>query len=892
MTPKKSKTQLYIVSAVFFIVLTLFFSLHFARLMNLIVSGKIARDKIALSLGMVNQNTSANNYIAIAFASFLEMTTHPLSLSGFSLRYFFQPFFVMTGILGLALMYTYYRQKVIEQTIDPMKLKGDSHFMSEKEVKDFTKKKVLPYTDEDKAAGKCDYNIILSQGLKLSLDNEFAGLTSNVLVVGGSGTGKTWRFVKPNILQLNSSYIITDPKGEILSAMGHALISHGYTLKIFSTSDMKHSNVYNPFDYIYTEVDGEKALDETKVKVMVDTFIKNVDPGKKGGDPFWDKAAASFLTFCIYFLCEFFTEESRNMASILKRTQLGKADESSSSTTTPLDRMAQKKEELNPKAKCFVSFRTFKLAPAKTANSVLITLGVDLEPFGSADAVKNMTSTDYLVKRYTEDGYPIELEKDANGHPIRTDKNLDLDKIGDEKTALFVNIPAANAAYNFLVSMMYSQFFDASYTKAEKVCPERWHIYNSSNLALSSEYKSKEEAEKYQKLYQEAHVEKIQDEPKRETSKNQKEEAPKYRYFICNKNADQDATLVEFRNNKNCTGFLKEVYSEEIGNYIIHDYQSSTVKHYSKQRLPNHVQCVLDEFYNIGEIPSFVQKLATMRGYELSCMIIIQSLSQIKERYDKAWEDIVSNCDSIVFLGSPALDTDKYISEMLGQTTVRVASTSESKGQSQSNSTSWSFQGRELLTSAELARLDNASCIVKIRGFHPFLMKKYNCADHPNFKYSGDSNSDYKVNRKFLDAYYLCTPKEITKQDQTTTQMKSDKAVASGKNPDKMENAQDTSSKEVNSDKDMATVVGAATVKEAAQKIQDVDQEDLKTSDTANISTENPYPANPNNTSENASGHIDVSDEPTPSAEESVFYDEDETGGPESDSDTDDVFMF
>ena len=165
------------------------------------------------------------------------------------------------------------------------------------------------------------------------------------------------------------------------------IISNDNTLKKFSASDIKHSNVYNLFDYIYTEVNGEKVLDEAKVKVVVDMFIKNVCPDKKGGDPFWDKTAASFLTFCIYFLCEFFTEESRNMDSILKLIQLGKVDESSSSTTAPLDRMAQKKEELNPNAKCFVSFRTFKLAPAKTANSVLITLGINLESFGSADTV-------------------------------------------------------------------------------------------------------------------------------------------------------------------------------------------------------------------------------------------------------------------------------------------------------------------------------------------------------------------------------------------------------------------------------------------------------------------------------------------------------------------------
>lgn len=885
MTPKKSNKQLYICTFIFLLVLNTFFSIHYARLMNLVVHNGVGRDQVALAVGLHN-NTKANNYLGIAFAALSEMMGHPFALQGFSLKYFFQPFMVTSIAILVAAFYYSIRQKVIRQTIDPMKLKGDSHFMTDKEIKQYAAQKVTPYTDEDKAAGKCDNNIILAKGLSLSLDNSFAGLTSNVLVVGGSGTGKTWRFVKPNILQLNSSFIITDPKGEILSATGHALITHGYNLKIFSTSDMRHSNVYNPFDYIYTETEKGKELDETKVKVMVDTFIKNVDPGKKGGDPFWDKAAASFLTFSIYFLCEFFTEESRNMASILKLCQLGKADESTSSTTTPLDRMAQKKEEMNPKAKCFVSFKTFKLAPAKTANSVLITLGVDLEPFGSADAVKNMTSTDYLVEEYTEDGYPSKLVKDEKGHPIRTNKNLDLDKIGDEKTALFVNIPAANAAYNFLVSMMYSQFFDASYTKAEKVCPERWHIYNSSNLALSSEYRTKEEAERYQSLYKEAEV---------YTYKiNADDENEEPRYFICNKNAGKEETLVEFRSDKNTIGFLKEVYSKEIGEYIINEYQHSYVKHYSKQRLPNHVQCILDEFYNIGEIPSFTQKLATMRGYELSCMIIVQSFSQLKEKYDKAWEDIVSNCDSVVFLGSSALDTDKYISDLLGQTTVRVASTSESKGQSTSNSTSWSVQGRELLNSAEIARMDNANCIVRIRGFHPFLMPKYNCADHPNFKYSGDANDAYRINMNFLDRYYTCTPKEITKRDLTTAQLKSDKNAMNGNNPNQMETKVDNEEHEVNTDKDIVKVLNETNVKEAAEKLQDVPKEDMKTSDTINLSSEDPYPVSPENeTGEEKPEALNdepLMDEPTP-PEEPTFFGEDTTDGPESAND-DDVFGF
>lgn len=167
--------------------------------------------------------------------------------------------------------------------------------------------------------------------------------------------------------------------------------------------------------------------------------------------------------------------------------------------------------------------------------------------------------------------------------------------------------------------------------------------------------------------------------------------------------------------------------------------------------LKHPVRFMLDEFCNIGQIPDFDKKLATMRKYGLSCSIICQNKKQLEEMYDKKTEGIIGNCDEFLFLGSPEPDTQKYVSDRLGKTTITVRNSSRSQGRSSSSSSSYNQTGRELLTPDEVGRMPDTDCILIVRGELPFYGKKYDYVNHPNYKYTGDANKDnkYDIVKKF-----------------------------------------------------------------------------------------------------------------------------------------------
>lgn len=900
MTPKKHDLTYIITISALLYVIVLFFSMHYARVLN--IASTSGMDKVIAKQGIGRPDPT--NWFSITMFAMLEAFSDPLYLKGFTFGKFFPALLGFTGVFLFVLFYAYIRQKVVKQSAPGIE-EGSSDWYGS--MKQYNKMMVTPYNEKiDRPAGKVDTNLILAEGLKLSMDTHMTRRNLNILVIGGSGTGKTRFFLKPNVCQMDSSYVITDPSGEVLETTGKMLLEHGYTIKILSTSDMTHSNVYNPFDYIYTEekdpATGElvKKLDETKVKVMVETFMKNVDgkDKKSGGDPFWDKAATSYLTFAIYFLCEFFDERSRNMAAILRLTQLGKTDEASSSSKSALDKMVEARKQKNPNAKCFVSFNTFKLAPAKTANSILITLGVNLEPFGSADKVKNMTTTAYVVKRRDGNGKILEFAKDLKGHYIRSTENLDLDTIGDQKTALFVNIPTANGAYNFLVSMMYSQMFDALYTKAEKICPERFHIYNNVGIALSSEYRTEEEAKRYQKLYADSVVKKYVE--KRIIGNRTKEYQ---KFYLFNKDASPSESLPDMTAFEG-PGYIREVYSEEVGKQLIKEYKCSSIKH-GKLMVPVPIQCLLDEFANIGEIPEFNEKLATMRKYQISCVIILQSLAQIKAKYDKLWEAMVGNCDTIVFLGSSENDTDKYISEKLGKKTIRVMGTSESHGSSGSNSSNWSMKGRALMDPAEIARMDNNYCIIMIRGFQPFYVKKYPYEKHPNFKFTGDADHKNNLTMEYQDTYFYCADKTMSQAANKQAASRDHAVVEKNQDIDTGKPLTGASGK-INDENDFAKAVGAKDIKEAASHIHSVKESDLKSTDGVEVKQIHPSfinapdtePPMPDETEPGApDDEMDLSGknntlENSSSDNKNISYDKDTTAGPESGSSNDNPWCF
>ena len=461
--------------------------------------------------------------------------------------------------------------------------------------------KVVPF--------QTDNNIILTQEVRMSLNTRQHRENLNVLVIGGSGSGKSRFYVKPNIMQLNTSYVVTDPKGELLRSCGRLLKKAGYEIRVFNLIDMSHSNNYNPFNYIY---DKDGNVNKTYVMKMVNCLMKNTkQEGASGGDQFWDDSTKALTLAIAFYLLE--KEDAkdmngnfldRNFSTVMKMMRLAEISEQDENHRSPLDDMVDELRAENPHSMAVSFYADFKKAPAETAKSILISAAVRFAAFNLPE-VADLTHTD----------------------------NIHLDTLGDKKTALFVIIPSSDATFNFLAAMMYTQLFDT--------------LYDTANFKYGG-------------------------------------------------------------------------------------------------RLPVHVRCLLDEFANVGTIPDFDKLLATMRSMEISANIIIQNLAQLKKMYDKSWEILTGNCDSLLFLGGQEASTLEAISKSLGKETIDVVSQNRTRShKSPSTSENNSILGRELMTTDELKVMKPNECVLIVRALYPFFCHKFDIEKHKNYPYLEDSNKKY-----------------------------------------------------------------------------------------------------------------------------------------------------
>ena len=483
-----------------------------------------------------------------------------------------------------------------------------------------------------KSPFETDNNILLTQEVRMSLNTRQHRENLNVLVIGGSGSGKSRFYVKPNIMQLNTSYVVTDPKGELLRSCGRLLKKAGYEIRVFNLIDMSHSNNYNPFNYIY---DKDGNINKTYVMKMVNCLMKNTkQEGASGGDQFWDDSTKA-LTLAIAFyllekedaktdLCAVCPKRGkdaaqqrqtrakdmngnsldRNFSTVMKMMRLAEISEQDENHRSPLDEMMDELRTENPHSMAVSFYADFKKAPAETAKSILISAAVRFAAFNLPE-VADLTYTD----------------------------NIHLDTLGDRKTALFIIIPSSDATFNFLAAMMYTQLFDT--------------LYDTANFKYGG-------------------------------------------------------------------------------------------------RLPVHVRCLLDEFANVGTIPDFDKLLATMRSMEISANIIIQNLAQLKKMYDKSWEILTGNCDSLLFLGGQEASTLEAISKSLGKETIDVVSQNRTRShKSPSTSENNSILGRELMTTDELKVMKPNECVLIVRALYPFFCHKFDIEKHQNYKYLEDSNKNY-----------------------------------------------------------------------------------------------------------------------------------------------------
>lgn len=420
-------------------------------------------------------------------------------------------------------------------------------------------------------------------------------LNLNMIILGGSGTGKSRFFVKPNLLQCNTSFVVTDPSGELVESCGRMLINHGYEIKVFNLNDMKHSSNYNPFHYLR---DSTGKINSNNVIKMINVFMTNTKGEGNSGDPFWDDATRLLLSALSFLLIETGTEEEQNFAGVLDLIHKAKVIEGKEEEKSELDLMFDKRKEKAPKALSVQYYEEFKQAAGKTMQSILISTTTKLQYF-KLENVRDLTHTD----------------------------NIHLETLGDKPTALFIVIPSTDTTYNFLAAMMYTQLFDTLYDRA--------------------------------------------------------------------------------------------------------------INHYHG-RLPCHVRFICDEFANVGKIPEFEKILATCRKFEISAQVILQNLSQLKRMYEKSWEELPGNCDTLIYLGGKDQFTNEYLSKELGKETIDQLSINQTKGKQGSSSYNNAIMGRELATIDELTTMDNNNCIVMVRGLYPFFTNKFNLSEHPRYGELGE----------------------------------------------------------------------------------------------------------------------------------------------------------
>lgn len=473
-------------------------------------------------------------------------------------------------------------------------------------------------------------NRILSQNLRMSLNTRYTKLNNNVLIIGGSGAGKTFYEVKPNLMQMpdNCSFIITDPKGEILRSCGGMLKANGYNIKVINLLEMEKSDCYNPFSYIRGETDIVK---------LITNLIANTTPkGSNPSDPFWEKAESLFLQAIFYYVWLEEKPANRNFKTVLKL--LGEAEVKQQGKPSRLDIRIKILEETHPLGANHPAVKQYNKCmrgAGDTVRSIIISANSRLAYLENEQVLRMLSKDD------------LNLEEIGVG----------VDGDGETKSALFCVIPDTDKSYNFIIGMLYTQIF--------------------------------------QELYYQADF--------------------------------------------NCGG-----------------------------RLPIHVVFMLDEFANVALPDDFCSLLSTMRSREISSVIIIQNLAQIKSLFKDTWETIPGNCDTLIYLGGNEQSTHKYISELLGKGTIDKRSSGETKGKQGSSSRNYDVLGRELMTPDEARKFDNRKCLIFIRGFDPIVDDKYVPFNHPAFNQTADGEGEVYIHKPNVSSrlvgksFKILSPKAVS----------------------------------------------------------------------------------------------------------------------------------
>lgn len=470
----------------------------------------------------------------------------------------------------------------------------------------------------------------ISRNLSININgNSIHRLNLNMLVVGGSGAGKTQFVVRPCLMQQSGSFVITDPKGEILQTCGQLLEEVGYKILVINLLDangMAKSSHYNPFKYIRTETDVLK---------LITNLVANTTPkGATANDPFWTNAEMLLLEALMFYVWMECPEKERNFRKVMDLLEKAEFETDNKGNKLPseLDGIFSELEErIKTENEIAGKGRVCKHPAVLAYNKVMR---------GAADTVRSIIiSANARLNRMFDEILSVLDDDDINIPEIGAGVEFD----GKTKTAIFFVIPDNDTTYNFVIGMLYTQMF--------------------------------------QQLY---------------------------------------------------------FYADFIS---------------GKRSLPIHVTFLIDEFCNIALPEDFLSLLSTMRSRNLSSVIFIQAIAQIKEMYQGAkWEEIPANCDTLLYLGGNESGAHEYISKALGEGTYDKDTRGVTRGSHGSSSQNFDKFGRKLLTESEVREIDNNDCLIFIKGYKPLRDQKYDTFNHPlwykvanaNYQFDGRKRHNQK----------------------------------------------------------------------------------------------------------------------------------------------------
>lgn len=518
----------------------------------------------------------------------LDLTAHPLHIS-------FAGADVLGGFGGIALvlliaLYMYGARKPTR----PGEEQGSAHWAKPSEGRKFV--------------GDRKTDLLFTRTESLNLDSRKTQRNLNALIIGSSGSGKSRYYVMPNLAQANTSFLVTDPKGEVQRAMGQGLKDKGYQIRSLNLIDFDRSDTFNPLRYF----NPEQA--EVDCAILVENLITNTSGQKPSGNSdFWEKAERALLTAFVSYI--YFTKGTQgtliDVVDMLAKMQASEENEEAiseidaifESTAEYIEMFDQNPDEYDHEAAVMLNglrfscsqYNIYTQGAGETKKSIIISLGVRMAPLHMAQ-LRRILGSD----------------------------TIDADQVGKRRSAIFLVIPDSHQAFSFIASIFYELFFER-------------------NMYLAD--------------------------------------------------------------------------------------------HNPSGRLEVPVQCFMDEFANIGKLPSFERKIAVIRSRGISTSIIMQTYAQGKSLYKDDWETIVGNCDSLLFLGGNEPSTTEFISKRLGKETIISQDTSEQKGTNGSWSRSLRSQGRELMTPDEIGRLDGGTCLYLLRGIPPFKSRKLQAPKTGSFDY-------------------------------------------------------------------------------------------------------------------------------------------------------------